>query len=210
MARGEFVCLLQDDDLPPASGVWVNEALTLLQTFPELMFLGGRDGMDILEPSPADPDKPQEYYEREGDIMEWRGIHKVRLHMSLGLMESKTGIPFRFVTAVNRAPVFIRRKEFLELGGIDQSYAPVILDDDEACIRAWLANYRVGVYRANFKRGVDLGGMSLFNRELVKRQVVRNSRKLYGKYAKYIDGGHLATLVDTANTQLSSTGTRGS
>lgn len=26
MARGEFVCLLQDDDLPPASGVWVNEA----------------------------------------------------------------------------------------------------------------------------------------------------------------------------------------
>ena len=98
MARGEFVCLLQDDDLPPASGVWVNEALTLLQTFPELMFLGGRDGMDILEPSRADPDKPQEYYERQGDIMEWRGIHKVRLHMSLGLMEPKTSIPFRFVS----------------------------------------------------------------------------------------------------------------
>jgi len=202
MARGEFVCLLQDDDIPPPNNLWVERALTLFDTFPELVMLGGRDGMDILMPDPVAPGEQHEYYRRTGDIFEWPGVHKVRLYGPPDYLEPISGIPFRFAMTVNRAPTFLRRSEFLQIGGINQDYAPFQLDDDDACVRAWLAGYKVGFYNSSFIRDLDVGGMSLFNSEKRREQVVINAKRFYSEHSALIVNGYLQNLVDAANSCL--------
>lgn len=201
MARGEFVCLLQDDDIPPPNNLWIEQALTLFDTFPELMILGGRDGMELLLPDPADSGEQPEY-RRTGNVMEYTGIHKVRMYGPPHYIEPISGIPFMFAMAVNRAPTFLRRSAFIEIGGINQKYAPFQFDDDDACIRAWLSGYKVGLYSCSFVRNFDVGGMSLFNSERIKKQMLVNAKLLYADYSTYIASGHLQNLVDTANSCL--------
>ncbi|MBC6455639.1 MAG: glycosyltransferase [Hormoscilla sp. SP5CHS1] len=203
MAKGEFVCLLQDDDILPANNIWVEQALTLFNLFPDLIMLGGRDGIDIMMPEPADPQSLQEY-RQIGDLVECPGLHKLRLYWAPRYQEPSSGIPFMFTMAVNRAPTFLRRSEFLQIGGINQKYAPFQFDDDEAGIRAWLAGYKVGFYSCPFVRGFDVGGMSLFNREKTKEQSLINAKQLYADYSEYIANGYLQNLVDTANSLLTS------
>lgn len=201
MAKGEFVCLLQDDDIPPDGNTWVEEALTLFDVFPDLIMLGGRDGIDTLMPDPIEGNEPQEYRWLNG-IMECPGLHKMRIYGFPKYIESSFQIPFMFTMAVNRAPTFIRRKEFLEMGGINQKYAPFQFDDDDACMRAWLSGYKVGFYEAKFTRNHSLGGMSLFNAAKSKEQSVINAKKLYADYSEYIASGYLQNLVDAANRCL--------
>lgn len=201
MARGEFVCLLQDDDIPPPNNLWVEQALTLFDTFPDLMILGGRDGMDIMLPDPIDTSEPQDY-RRIGDIVECPGMHKLRIYGPPHYREPISGIPFMFTMTVNRAPTFLRRSSFLEMGGINQKYAPFQFDDDDACVRAWLGGYKVGFYISSFTRNFDIGGMTLFNSGKVKKQVKINIGKFYSDYSTYIADSHLQNLVYTANTCL--------
>ena len=201
MARGEFVCLLQDDDLPPANNTWVEEALTLFDVFPDLIMLGGRDGIDTLMPDPIKGNEPQEYRWGNG-IVECPGLHKIRIYGAPRYIESSSQIPFMFTMVVNRAPTFIRKKEFVEMGGINQKYAPFQFDDDDACMRAWLSGYKVGFYEAKFTRNHSLGGMSLFNAAKSKEQSVINAKKLYADYSEYIASGYLQNLVDAANRCL--------
>lgn len=203
MARGEFVCLLQDDDILPANNIWVEQALTLFNLFPDLIMLGGRNGIDIMMPAPADPDSEPEY-RQIGDLVECPGLHKLRIFGAPRYREPSSGIPFMFTMAVNRAPTFLRRSEFLQIGGINQKYAPFQFDDDEAGIRAWLAGYKVGFYSCPFVRGFDVGGMSLFNSDKIKAQSFINAKQLYADYSEYIANGHLQNLVDTANSLLTS------
>lgn len=202
MAKGEFVCLLQDDDFPQANNLWIQQAMRLFEAFPKLLILGGRDGMDTLMPDFNEPPDPNAYYERVENICEWKGVHKIRLYWEPDYVEPKSNIPFRFTAVVNRAPTFLRRKEFIEIGGINQNYAPFQLDDDDACIRAWLKGYQVGFYQAAFMRGFDVGGMSLFNSERRKDQVLKNAKQLYIEHGRVIADGSLQNLVDSANYTL--------
>jgi glycosyltransferase involved in cell wall biosynthesis len=201
MARGEFVCLLQDDDIPPPNNFWVEQALTLFDIFPELIILGGRDGMDLLLPESVDTSEQQEY-RRIGDILECPGVHKVRMYGPPHYLEPLSGIPFMFTMTVNRAPTFLRRSRFLEMGGINQKYAPFQFDDDDACIRAWLAGYKAGFYTTSFSRNFDVGGMTLFNSERIKKQIAINAKQLYADYSTHIASSYLQNLVDTANRCL--------
>ena len=202
MARGEFVCLLQDDDLPPSNNLWVEQAMNLFTNFPKLLILGGRDGMDTLMPDFNELPDFNGYYERVGNICEWKNVHKLKLYWEHEYLEPESQIPFRFTIAVNRAPTFLRRKEFLEIGGINQKYAPFQLDDDDACIRAWKAGYQVGFYPANFIRDFDIGGMTLFNTQNQKELILRNAKQLYTDHGQEIADGSLQTLVDIANSNL--------
>jgi glycosyltransferase involved in cell wall biosynthesis len=201
MARGEFVCLLQDDDIPPPNNLWVEQALALFDIFPELMILGGRDGMELLLPDPIDPGEQPENRWSDG-VLEYTGVHKVRIYGSPRYIEPTSGIPFMFAMAVNRAPTFLRRSKFIEIGGINQKYAPFQFDDDDACIRAWLAGYKVGFYTCPFIRNFDVGGMGLFNSERIKKQMAINAKLLYADYSTHIANGSLQDLVNQANSSL--------
>jgi len=201
MARGEFICLLQDDDIPPRNNTWIEQALTLFDSLPDLLILGGRSAVDFLMPDPVDPNKPSEY-ERIGDIGGCPGVNKHRIYDTPLYREPTSGIPFMFATSANRAPTIIKRKPFLELGGINQEYAPFQFDDDDACVRAWLAGYQVGLYACPFVRDVGTGGMRLFNSNRVPEQAAINAKKFYDAYSKHIVNGYLQKLVDSANAGL--------
>jgi len=191
MAKGEFVCLLQDDDIPPENRDWLDQAASLFAAFPILLVLSGRQGCEI---DPTSPNVPF------GAGFAGRG----RICMNPVYMEPKSGIAFMFFMAVNRSPVFLRRKEFQKIGGINQEYAPFQCDDIEASIRAWLAGYQVGFYSAHFKsRGTS--GQSLFNKKKVDEQDSINMNKIYNTYTKELASGYIKELVDKANSCLKNT-----
>jgi len=201
MAKGEIVCLLQDDDLPPYNNTWVEQALTLFTNLPDLLILGGREGLDFLTPDPVNPHE-EPNYQRIGDIGTWPGLFKNHIYNTPRYIEPKSGIPFMFATSVNRSPTFLRRQPFLEIGGINQDYAPFQFDDDEVSVRAWLAGYKVGLYTCPFVRNVAAGGMRIFNTERVKKQSVINGTKFYEAYGSIIASGELQNMIDRANQQL--------
>ena len=201
MAKGEFVCLLQDDDLPPYNNTWVEHALSLFEALPSLLILGGREGVNFLTPDPVNPNE-EPTYKRIGDLSTRPGLFKKRIYGTPHYIEPQSGLPFMFTTSVNRAPTFLRRKPFLELGGINQDYAPFQFDDDEASVRAWLAGYQVGLYPCPFVRNVGEGGMRIFNSERVDKQVAINAKKFYEAYAPIIASGELQNMIDRANQQL--------
>jgi glycosyltransferase involved in cell wall biosynthesis len=201
MARGEYVCLLQDDDILPAGSSWVSNALQLFSLFPKLLILGGRNGLDFMLPDPIPPDGSQAY-RCDGDICGSPGINKHRIYEKPVFTEPTANLPFMFTTSVNRAPVFIRKQPFIDLGGINQDYAPFQFDDDEASVRAWLAGYQVGLYYCPCHRDIGVGGMRLYNSDRVERQAAINAKKFYETYFGIIEHGELQRKIDEANQLL--------
>ncbi len=201
MARGEFVCLLQDDDIPPRNNLWVEQAIKLFDAFPKLLILGGRGGFDILIPDPVAPNTPPEY-KIVGDIAGCPGVNKYRIYEDPIYLDPSSGIKFMFTVFVNRAPTFLRREAFLELGGINQEYAPFQCDDVDACIRAWLAGYQVGFYPCPFLRDVGRGGMRAFNSKIVPQQSATNWQKIYSAYSPHITNGDIQSCANSANKAL--------
>ncbi len=192
MAKGEFVCLLQDDDLPPDNAVWLNAALYLFRTFPKLLLLSGYQGVKIASSNPYGSSHIQNTPQDN------------RIYQEPLFKEVESGIPFMFCMTAYRAPLLLRRQEFLEIGGLDQTYAPFMCDDAEASLRAWQNGYQVGFYPAEFKKGVSIGGTRLFNREMIPRWDLVNQTKMYAKYGKDLQNGKIQALVDHANEQLQS------
>lgn len=202
LARGEYVCLLQDDDLPPINDDWVRQAVMFFEIFPQLLVLGGRQGIDMLMPDPLKANE-QAIWQRVGDIGSRAGSSKYRIYDTPSYKEPASNIPFMFVGAINRGPAFLRRREFIEIGGINQNFAPVQCDDIEVSTRAWLKGYRVGFYIAPFERNVATGGMRIFgNKEISIRQDIINSKKIYDSYGAQIISGCLQELIDKANSSL--------
>ncbi|MBU2103121.1 MAG: glycosyltransferase, partial [Candidatus Omnitrophica bacterium] len=139
MARGEFICLLQDDSVPPENDAWVRQAIELFREFPDLVALGGRAGC--------------QYYKESPKIYQPNHI-------------TKGGIPFMFASWTLVDPMFLRKKEFFEIGGLNLNYSPAgkpaIEYDLDLSLRAWVAGFKVGFYHPPFKRRVGGSGGNLF------------------------------------------------
>lgn len=155
LANGRYIALMQDDDDFDGIG-WVEEAVRLFEDHPKMAILGGKGGLDIA-------------FE---DDRQWA-------HGGA----SMTAGSFAFVTAVNRAPMWIHRELFMQhLHHIDFRFAPFQFDDYELCARAWLSGLQVGWYDAGF-RSLTAGGMRLWNNAFTKEQSERNGKLLYQLYA---------------------------
>ena len=139
-ANGKYIALLQDDD--DFNGIsWMGRAVQLFEQHPQMVILGGKDGMGIR-------------FEHD------RGWAHGGDHQEMG--------DFCFVTAVNRAPMWIRKDLFVQyLHHIDYSFAPFQFDDDELCARAWTLGLKVGWYNAGFC-SLSVGGMRLWNNAFTK------------------------------------------
>ena len=179
-ARGEFVALLQDDDLPPTDGFWVQEAVDLFERYPRLTILGGRGGLELRV-----KDDPT-----SGPSLTYKLVELSH--------RQRAAQPFRFIDTVNRAPMLLRRDAILRLGGIDNTFAPVQCDDVDLCLRAWKAGLQVGLYSAGFVRDVGVGGMRLFNADFLPAQASKNWKIIYDRYAHDISSGRIAALVAEA------------
>jgi len=181
-ARGEIVALLQDDDLPPSEGSWVEEAVVLFNRYPKLAILGGRDGLELRLRSVAGSPPALTY-----NFVNQRGGQRIE-------------VPFTFVDIVNRAPMLLRRAAIQGLGGIDNAFAPFQCDDVDLCLRAWKAGLQVGVYPTGFIRDVGVGGMRLFNAERIPAQAKKNWGIIYDRYANDVGDGYFAAQVANARS----------
>lgn len=163
-ARGEIVCLVQDDDIIPQGRHWLHNALRQFTTYPNLTIIGGFMGFHSFHPDPrvATPI--------------WGPA------------------PFQFVHHVNIGPYFIRKEHYEALGGWDYAFSrvgePGICFDNELCLRAWMSGYQVGYSFAPLKGppgcySMD-GGTVLFSGPVRERNQRRNSRRIFAMYAKNI------------------------
>lgn len=186
-AQSDYIALLQDDD-DFDNLDWLREALEYLRKYPQMAILGGMDGFDVefLEGD------GKEHTLEENLTLPMEDIRRARTSKIL----SGDG-QFRFVPAVNRAPMFINRALFREhLHDIPFSYAPFQYDDYEICLRAWLCGLQVGSYSANFK-SLAAGGMRLWNNAFTEEQMRRNGPQLYYAFRDRMD--EVRKAVEKAN-----------
>jgi GT2 family glycosyltransferase len=177
LARGEFVVLLQDDDVA-VDGGWLRRALDILGGDERVAIVGGRAGQDLAPGA-------------DGGFVLVDSSRPMNAH------------GWRYVAAVNRAPWIVRKRAYEALGGIDQGFAPFQHDDADLCLRAWLGGWRVAQYHAGFVRDVGGGGMRLFNGNAGDyssdwrwRKAVENWRTLQARYATRT--AEIGALVEAA------------
>lgn len=165
--NGRYVALLQDDD-DFADGIqWAETAVRLFRSHPDMAILGGFDGRKVHFLRKENGEKT---YQSESMVLDGQG-------------KPREGVPdFCFVMTVNRAPMWVDRKLFMEnLRHIDYSFAPFQSDDYELCLRAWTKGLKVGWYDAHFK-SLAAGGMRLWNNAFTKEMTARNAPRLYDLY----------------------------
>ena len=199
LARGEIVCVLQDDDIPPPNGDWVTDALALFKRHPRLAVLGCWLGLSIDFASLPN-----------GVSHAFFGYLSEPLRSKLNVTvtpfaDRDLRVPFMFVQTIGIGPIFFKRDVFRALGGFDASLSnpgePGICLDQDICFKAWLGGYHVGLFEAPaFQTGVGGQGTLIFGKEARKRNKRANLEKLKQRYAdktEWID-----RIVDELNGQL--------
>lgn len=171
-ANAKYVVLLQDDD-DFDNLEWVEKGLTLMEKYPDMVFLGGKDGRSPIFTA-----------------TEYAGSSDAIIKDSA----------FCFVAMIDRAPEWINKHLFMEhLLHIDQSFAPFQYDDFEICLRAWLSGYKIGWYNAGF-HSLSVGGMRLYNSAFTKEQCKKNGQKLFDLYSS--QEKEVLALVSQANKTM--------
>jgi Glycosyl transferase family 2 len=190
-ARGEFICLMQDDDLPPKDSRWLAGALQLFEYYPRLAILGGWMGfMDYFAKEYNSPwllpDRSQIPYE-----------------------DPHTGRQFMFVENVNIGPYLLRKHAYLDLGGFDLTFSepgsPGICFESELCYRAWQRGYQVALSPLPVKAPVDdgyllPGGTMLWAKEERDRNDKLNKKRIIALHNLYLPA--IQAQVRQANETL--------
>lgn len=195
LSRGAYVALLQDDDdFEDLS--WVDDAVKYFTLYTDMVFLGGRRGMNML-PMETTPDKVRGEYE----IVDGYGQRKNSFKYEFIGDKPEHG-DFRFVQLVIRAPMWVNRALFIDkIKNIDQSFAPFQWDDAEVCLRAYTLGLKVGLYKTRFDLGVGgTGGMRIWNLDLHHRQDELNAAKIYELYSDKFE--QIQTMVNRANAAI--------
>jgi len=174
-ARADVVCLVQDDDIIPRDGTWLDIALAQFDRYPGLAILGGFMGFESFDPDPAKARRI------------WGGGFRFVHHVNIG--------PY-FIRRQHYESLGGWDYAFSDVG------EPGICFDDELCLRAWMNGYQVGYSFVPFKGPAGHypadGGTVLFSNEIRVRNSVRNSDTIFARYGKYAE--HIDALVERANS----------
>ena len=193
LARGEFVAVLQDDDIPPSNPSWVADAITLFKKYPKLSVLGCWNGWAF------------DFDDFENSIGSPVGSGDRGANLSLSLMEPESKLAFQFVEAVGIGPIFFRRTDFEALGGFDLRLSgpgePGIWLDYDICLRAWLSGRQVGVYESEpFQRHVGGQGTMMFTGSKRSDNYRKNLKHVHRTFADRI--GSIRCMVGDLNQNL--------
>jgi len=118
------LCVYLQDDDSFNSMDWVAKAIRLFGIHPDMAILGGRSSVSFV------PDRKK------------RPIKEHAIN------------EFEFVQSLNTAPLWVRRSDFLALGGFDEDFAPFMYSESDLCLRAWLSGKSVGWYNSGRLRPV--------------------------------------------------------
>lgn len=176
MSSAEFFVLMQDDDLPlplPVSADedtpgpnWVTEALELFDADPKMGVLSGFIGQ-LWE-----ADKGYEFGEQTSS----HGGTRKGPTRRIPFLSKRTYKPFMYVECGWIAPLFIRARALHRIGGLDVALfkqgEPGVWQDCVLSYTAWTAGWRVGVFNANFKRGVGGHGSASSKKKIQMRAAV--------------------------------------
>jgi hypothetical protein len=199
LARGEIICLMQDDDRPPADGKWLADALRLFECYPRLAILGGWMGF-------------MDYFANE-----YNSPWLLPDRSQIPFADSHTGRSFMFVENVNIGPYLIRKGLYLDLGGFDLTFSnpgsPGICFESELCYRAWQRGYQVALTDLPVKAPIDggyilPGGTMLWGKEERDRNDVLNKKKIVQLHGKHLPA--IQAQVRGANRILQPHAWRGS
>lgn len=179
MSSAEYFVLMQDDDLPPdlphaddddgtpAQLNWVTHALELFDADPKLGVLTGFIGQMWAKNGSG-----YEFGEQTSDHGGTRKGKTVRIPF----LSSRTLHPFMYVECAWIAPVFVRSEALHRVGGLDvglfREKEPGVWQDCVLSYAAWTAGWRVGVYDAQFQRGVGGHGSTSSPEKAKMRDVV--------------------------------------
>lgn len=168
MAAGDFVVLLQDDDLLPISDEWIANAVKLFEALPDLGVLGGYIG--------------QLWDHATGlgfEFGEQRSTHgglRSGNTKPLQYIEPTTGLPFMYVECAWIAPLFVRRSLLRKAGGLELTIAkrgePGVWQDCVFSYEAWVNGYTVGAFSARFERGAGGHGSATSPLKVKQRERV--------------------------------------
>lgn len=191
-ARGEIVCLMQDDDQPPRDGAWLEEALDLFDRHPRLAVLGGWCGFN-------------EWFAEEYNAP-WLAPGEGAIPTA----DPDTGRPLMFVENVNIGPYLVRRSAFQELGGFDLRFSPPgepgITFEAEYCYRAWRGGYEVALTDIPVKLATGRqtyilpGGTSLWGLDARERNERANKELIEELYLEHFEA--IQEAVRAANERL--------
>lgn len=181
-ANGEIICLLQDDEAPPSSPSWFEEALILFEQNPKLVMLGGWLGFQDIES------------DVHGQKKCWSTGDLTNQYNKASLYTQDEGPKYRFVEGINIGPLFIRREPFVKMGGFDLDFSPVgwpgIHFDTEMSLKTWLHGGQVAWYDAGFRQAGIGGTQSFGNLGKRKQQLITNHGKLIDKYSDRMNEIH--------------------
>jgi hypothetical protein len=190
LARGEIICLMQDDDRPPKDGSWLTEALQFFEQYPKLAILGGWMGFI-------------NYFTEEYNVP-WQPNNR-----PIPYENPKTGRPFMFVENVNIGPYLLRKSMYAELGGFDMMFsepgAPGICFESEICYRAWERRYQVGLIDLPVKAPIDNGyplpgGTLLWGKQQRDRNEHLNKKRIIELHGENLPA--VQAMVEQANQTL--------
>lgn len=170
LARGEFICLLQDDDTLPVDTDWIDATLALFESYPDLAVVCGQSGWGLQDIDPEFSfDPPDDRCPPElDDLLREGGGYKDERPEEVPSVAPEQGRPFVFVPCISVGPVFIRRRVFEELGGFDLAFSdpgqPGMGFEVDFALRCWEAGYRVGFTPMGLDRGA-VGGTMTFSQQ---------------------------------------------
>ena len=200
LARGEIVCVLQDDDTPPPNGDWVTDALALFNRHPRLAILGCWVGLsiDFTSLAKAKPSSTLFGHQAEPLRSKWNVT-------AIPFADPDLHVPFMFVQTIGVGPVFFKKEAFQALGGFDLSFGkpgePGISCDQDISFKAWLGGYHVGLFEApGAQIAAGEQGTLMFGKEARKRNKRANLEKLRQRYADKTES--IDRIVDELNGQL--------
>lgn len=197
-SRGDYLCLLQDDDTLPARTEWIEWVLEFFDAYPDLAVVGGYVPVGLGSRF----ESPHDKVSHDGSIppiSEWdwgRNDEKFPLVDGdpLPIVDPITERPLLFVPIVSVGPFVIDMDVFDELGGFDLDYSepgePGIFFDGEFSLRCWRTGYRVGyVNMGNYGEtaGATVGGTELYDKETLDAQVRRNLELLERDHGSAFD-----------------------
>jgi len=199
-AKGDWIAIVQDDDFLLAAN-WLDTCIHFMESN-GIDILSGRGTGQIGVRCPQSEEPPQESWlvpnkvealDNIPDPPVVDGDHYIYLHTVAKRFHLPSGPRFQsmvtFCPMVIRSPLIISRKALKLIGLFDESFAPLLYDDLDYCMRACISGLKVAFTSIPHLSRFGGGSKSLYDdpdkRRMFEEVERRNRHKVLARYRQY-------------------------